>query len=141
MPSPAAKPIHSFETSSRSNETRSRRRPGSQPHQYQPRLGDAAAIAIFIAWTETQIDANADQRLWLAVIERAVLDALGRVTEKDSSRRVLMRQAEQWLNGPGVAEICDLCGIEPSWFLARLQAARAGDLRFMDTRVRAQPAP
>lgn len=70
-----------------------------------------------------------ERTLWRAVVERAILDALGHCTDEReiSAQRVVRTRAQTWLtdNGADFRKVCDYAGLDP----ARVRQEAASILR------------
>lgn len=91
----------------------------------------APAVRVSMTPVPPTHPADARRALWVAVIERALLDATeGPVDEAADQRPRLQAAAQAWFahGGPGFRLACDLAGLDPA-------AVRAGYLRLMARRA------
>lgn len=75
----------------------------------------------------SQVPDDPWSRLWLAVLDRALVDAYI-VTGAIQSDRRWMRGARSWLGGPRFKIVCEQAGLDPVWVrqtIARYAAQRA----------------
>lgn len=77
-----------------------------------------------------------EQYLWIAVIERAIADAMLAPFVSDRRRpgcmtgsphRLVIAEAQNWLtcNNPGFKNVCDLAGVSPEWVRKKYKQMRS----------------
>lgn len=78
---------------------------------------------------EADLDASQCRALWLAVLDRAILDATGRVTalagnsSGKEAREYTIRQAVNWFGSADFRTVCELAGVGPKWVLVKVRPA------------------
>ena len=87
---------------------------------------------------------NTDRRLWVAVLELAIADSLGRSTynavdyRRDGGLYDPREEALVWFQeaGDDYRQICDLAGVDPDALRERVLAGRIGRLETTPVRTR-----